>query len=246
MQTTYIYGYHAVLALLKRIPDQVVKLYLQENRAKDVAIDIVAIANSNKIAIEIVSKEALYKLLSNDVNHQGVVVSVRDQTGMLESDLEQLLVKAAQPVLLLILDGVQDPHNLGACLRVANAVKADAVIIPKDNAVGITATVRKVACGAAELTPCITVTNLARTLGMLKELGIWLYGTAADAQHTIYQTDLTGNVALILGAEGTGLRQLTRKHCDFLVSIPMLGEVPSLNVSVAAGVCLFEVVRQRG
>lgn len=279
MQTTYIYGYHAVLSILKCAPHKVAKLYLQDSRSNNkpstkftVSQEVecqnrsnvicnneskaaVELAKTSNVAVEFIAKDALERLLASDdaisksmdmVVHQGIVAVIYDQASSYqEDDLEDLLAQAKTPLLLLVLDGVQDPHNLGACLRVANAAKVDVVIIPKDNAVGITAIVRKVACGAAELTPCITVVNLARTLGRLKELGVWLYGAAGEATDSIYQVNFTGNTALVLGAEGRGLRQLTRKHCDFLVRIPMLGEVPSLNVSVAAGICLFEVVRQR-
>ena len=177
--------------------------------------------------------------------HQGVIARVvdtpipyKDIHDILESDL-------TEPPFFLILDGVEDPHNLGACLRVADGAGMQAVIAPKDNAAGINATVAKVASGAAETVPYFMVTNLARTLNELKERNIWVIGTSEDADHTIYQTDLTGPVALVLGAEGLGMRQLTRKTCDELVSIPMSGAVESLNVSVASGVCLYEAMRQR-
>ena len=162
-----------------------------------------------------------------------------------ENDLFEILRHLQQPPFLLILDGLQDPHNLGACLRSADAAGVHAVIVPKDRAVSLTDTVCKVACGAAEHVPLVTVTNLARTLKQLKELGLWLVGTADDAKQSLYDVDLTGPLALVMGAEGKGLRRLTKEHCDFLVHIPMAGSVECLNVSVAAGVCLFEAVRQR-
>ncbi|MEW5994585.1 MAG: 23S rRNA (guanosine(2251)-2'-O)-methyltransferase RlmB [Candidatus Zixiibacteriota bacterium] len=162
-----------------------------------------------------------------------------------ESDLLQLLDELKQPPFLLILDCVQDPHNLGACLRTADAAGVQAVIVPKDRSVGLTDVVRTVACGAAERIPFIAVTNLARTLNQLKERGVWLVGTADGAPQSLYEVDLKGPLALVMGAEGKGLRRLTRECCDFLVHIPMLGTVECLNVSVAAGVCLFEAVRQR-
>jgi 23S rRNA (guanosine2251-2'-O)-methyltransferase len=165
-----------------------------------------------------------------------------------QNSLDELLesLDPATPALLLVLDGITDPHNLGACLRVADGAGAHAVIAPKDHAVGINATVSKVASGAAETVPYFMVTNLARTIGELKERQIWIIGASDEATSSLYQSDLKGSVALVLGAEGAGLRQLTRKSCDALVNIPMLGAVESLNVSVASGICLYEAVRQRG
>lgn len=179
--------------------------------------------------------------------HQGVVARVDavPQVKSLDELLEQLEAAGEEPPLLLVLDGVTDPHNLGACLRVADGAGAHAVIAPKDHAAGINATVAKVASGAAETMPYFMVTNLARTLGELKERNIWCIGTSDDAEKTIYDVDLKGPVALVLGAEGEGMRQLTRKTCDELVRIPMRGAVESLNVSVASGVCLYEALRQR-
>jgi len=162
-----------------------------------------------------------------------------------EDDLFALLEHLHEPPFLLVLDGVQDPHNLGACLRSADAAGAHAVIAAKDRAVGLTDTVRRVACGAAEHIPFVVVTNLARTLTHLKEAGLWLVGTVDDARESLYDIDLTGPLALVMGAEGKGLRRLTHERCDFLVRIPMSGSVECLNVSVATGVCLFEAVRQR-
>jgi 23S rRNA (guanosine2251-2'-O)-methyltransferase len=168
-----------------------------------------------------------------------------DVTARNEDDLFNLLESLYEPPFLLVLDGVQDPHNLGACLRSADAAGIHAIIAPKDRAVALTETVRKVACGAVEQLPFVTVTNLARTLNGLKEAGLWLVGTADNARETLYDVDLTGPLALVMGAEGKGLRRLTRECCDFLVHIPMAGSVECLNVSVATGVCLFEAVRQR-
>jgi 23S rRNA (guanosine2251-2'-O)-methyltransferase len=185
--------------------------------------------------------------LAGSHGHQGVAARVNavEQARSLDELLEQLEADGIPP-LLLVLDGVTDPHNLGACLRVADGAGAHAVIAPKDHAVGINATVAKVASGAAETMPYFMVTNLARTLGELKERNIWVIGTSGDADKTLYQMDLKGSVALVLGAEGDGMRQLTRKTCDELVSLPMKGAVESLNVSVASGVCLYEALRQRG
>jgi len=163
-----------------------------------------------------------------------------------EEDLFALLDKRSEPAFLLILDTVQDPHNLGACLRTANAAGIQAVVVPKDRSVSITPAVRTVACGAAEKTPLVRVTNLARLLDRLKKAGVWLVGTADQAEKSLYEIDLKGPLALVMGAEGTGLRRLTAEKCDFLAKLPMVGEVESLNVSVATGVCLYEAVRQRG
>ena len=162
-----------------------------------------------------------------------------------ESDLLELVDKTKNPPFLLILDNVQDPHNLGACLRSADAAGVHAVVIPKDRSVGVTETVRLVACGAAESVPIAQVTNLARVLTQLKKSGLWIVGTTDTAEKTLYEVDLTGPIAMIMGSEGKGLRRLTSEHCDFLVRIPMVGSVESLNVSVATGVCLFEALRQR-
>jgi 23S rRNA (guanosine2251-2'-O)-methyltransferase len=159
--------------------------------------------------------------------------------------LEELLDRAEGPPLLLMLDGVTDPHNLGACLRTADAAGVQAVIIPKDKSASLNATVRKVACGAAEVIPLVAVTNLARTLEKLKKRGLWVVGTAGEAEQDVYDVDMTGPTVLVMGAEGKGMRRLTRELCDFLVRLPMSGSVSSLNVSVATGVCLFEAVRQR-
>ncbi len=206
---------------------------------------ILSLADDNNIETQIVPKKEIDKILSA-CRHQGIVAIITKSIAYNETDLENLLSNLQEePPLLLILDGVQDPHNLGACLRSANAAGAHAVIVPKDNAVGLTAVVRKVACGAAETMPFIQVTNLVRTMQALKKRGVWLYGATEEAENNIYSTDLRGAIALVLGAEGKGLRRLTKEHCDVLISIPMLGAVPSLNVSVAAGICLFEAVRQR-
>jgi 23S rRNA (guanosine2251-2'-O)-methyltransferase len=185
--------------------------------------------------------------LAGSHGHQGVAARVQaiEQVHSLDELLENLEASGTAQPLILVLDGITDPHNLGACLRVADGAGAHAVIAPKDHAAGINATVAKVASGAAETMPYFMVTNLARTLNELKERNIWIIGTSDDADKTIYEVDLKGPVALVLGAEGAGMRQLTRKTCDDLVSIPMQGAVESLNVSVASGVCLYEALRQR-
>jgi 23S rRNA (guanosine2251-2'-O)-methyltransferase len=202
---------------------------------------VLADAERNGISVERVSRAELDKL---EVRHQGVVAQLTHQVEYQEADIETIVRRSANP-LLLILDGVTDPHNLGACLRSADSAGVDAVIAPRDRATGLTPVVRKVASGAAEAIPFIQVTNLARTLKTLQEMGVWIVGAAGEADTIIYEQDLSGPIALAMGAEGSGLRRLTREYCDFLVKLPMAGSVSSLNVSVATGICLFEVVRQR-
>jgi len=242
--TKHIFGYHSVIAVLSHTPKHVTCIYLQNKKQDEHAQEILQLAQTHKVPVEYLSRDRLGEMVYHG-NHQGIVVAVTRTSDYTEDDLELILDKTATPPLLLILDGVQDPHNLGACLRTANAAGAHAVIAPKDRACGLTPTVYKVASGAVETTPFIQVTNLARTMRTLKELNIWIYGAAEEGTQSIYQVDLKGPVALVLGAEGEGLRRLTREHCDFMIKIPMSGVVPNLNVSVATGVCLFEAVRQR-
>lgn len=244
MKKEHVFGYHSVLALLQHSPRIVKLIYLQAGKHDANSHDVISLAKQYHINVRVLPLQQLNQM-TEDANHQGFIAEITPSKQYSESDLMNLLEKSQGPALLLVLDGVQDPHNLGACLRVANAVGAQAVIAPKDNAVGITPTVRKVACGAAETTPFIPVTNLVRTLRALKEAGIWICGADEDATQSIYEADFKMPLAMVLGAEDKGLRRLTRENCDFLVNIPMLGAVPSLNVSVAAGVCLFEAVRQR-
>ncbi|WP_428819866.1 23S rRNA (guanosine(2251)-2'-O)-methyltransferase RlmB [Microbulbifer sp. MCCC 1A16149] len=244
-----VYGLHAVQALLKSTPQQVQELLLLRGRKDQKLQKIIRQAEQNEIAIRFVDRRALDEKVGDDGNHQGAVAVCVGDTRIydeqfLKSLLAQLDEKGEAPF-LLVLDGVTDPHNLGACLRSAEAAGVHAVIAPKDKAAGLTPTARKVACGAAEVLPFVTVTNLARTLQMLQQAGVWIYGAAGEAQQNIYQASLTGPVALVMGAEGPGMRRLTRENCDHLINIPMAGEVSSLNVSVATGVCLFEAVRQR-
>jgi 23S rRNA (guanosine2251-2'-O)-methyltransferase len=241
-QTTF--GVHAVEALLKSDAASINELYIQEGRNDKRLQTILSLAQAAGIRPRYVSINTLDEL--TDVQrHQGVVAICASGKSYHENDLDALLAQAKKPVLILVLDTVQDPHNLGACLRSADAAGVAFVIAPKDRAVGLTPAVRKVASGAAETVPFIQVTNLARTLEWLKEQGVWLYGTAGEATETVYETDLTGNVAIIMGGEENGLRRLTRDLCDYLIKIPMHGTVESLNVSVATGICLFEVLRQR-
>lgn len=240
----FVFGLHAVEALLKKNAGNVSCLYIQQQRNDLRLKNIIRLAQIEGIKTTTLSRDELDNLVSKS-KHQGVIAEAEKVFGYQEHDLEELLDSLQEPPFLLILDEVQDPHNLGACLRSANAAGVHCVIAPKDNAASITPVVRKVACGAAETTPFIQVTNLARTLRMLKERGVWLFGAADTAEKIIYQTDLAGPMALVLGAEGIGMRRLTREQCDTLISIPMYGDVSSLNVSVATGVCLFEAVRQR-
>lgn len=240
----YIFGYHSVIAALSHTPKHVTCIYLQNKKQDEHAQKILQLTQTHKVPVEYLSRDRLGDMAYHG-NHQGIVAAVTRTSDYTEDDLELILDKAQSPPLLLILDGVQDPHNLGACLRTANAAGVHAVIAPKDRACGLTPAVYKVASGAVEATPLIQVTNLARTMRTLKELNIWIYGAAEEGTQSIYQVDIKGPVALVLGAEGEGLRRLTREHCDFMVKIPMNGVVPNLNVSVATGVCLFEAVRQR-
>jgi 23S rRNA (guanosine2251-2'-O)-methyltransferase len=202
------------------------------------------LANSQHITIEQLSRQALDEI-AVDANHQGVIAYCLKPEQYAEADIPGILASVDGSPFILILDNVQDPHNLGACFRSADAAGVHLIIAPKDKSVGITPTVAKVACGAVETVPFVQVTNLARALEKLKEMGVWLYGFAGEATESLYQAKLTGPIALVLGAEGEGLRRLTRESCDVLVKIPMHGTVSSLNVSVAAGICLFEAARQR-
>lgn len=240
-----LFGFHAVAVRLKVAPQSVAEVYFDASRRDARMKQFLARAEEAKVKLVEADGLRLSKLCGA-AGHQGVVarVSEIDIARSLDTLLENLESRAEVP-LLLILDGVTDPHNLGACLRVADGAGAHAVIAPKDHAAGINATVAKVASGAAETVPYFMVTNLARTMAELKERGIWCLGAADDAPQTLYQTDFKMPCALILGAEGAGMRQLTRKNCDALMSIPMLGAVESLNVSVASGVVLYEAMRQR-
>ena len=240
----FVYGLHAVNAVLDRSPERLLELWVAQPRDDTRIRDLQERARNVGVRVQSASGEALAKLVG-DVVHQGAVASVRPLKGWDEQELLAALARAAGEPLLLVLDGVTDPHNLGACLRTADAAGAHAVLIPKDRAAAVDGVVRKVAAGAAEFTPVATVTNLARTLDALKERGIWVVGTDGEVPQTLYAADLKRPLALVLGAEGVGMRRLTRERCDFLVRIPMAGHVESLNVSVAAGIALFEALRQR-
>jgi 23S rRNA (guanosine2251-2'-O)-methyltransferase len=240
----FVYGLHAVNAALERAPERVLELWIAGARNDARTRDLNERAERVGVHVHSVSADALAKLVG-DVVHQGAVAAMRPLKAWDEHDLTQGLNQLTVDPLLLILDGITDPHNLGACLRTADAAGAHAVVIPKDRAASVDGVVRKVAAGAAEFIPVASVTNLARTLEALKERGVWVVGTDGEAEKAIYSTDLKRPLALVLGAEGSGMRRLTRDTCDFLVRIPMAGHMQSLNVSVAAGIALFEALRQR-
>ena len=237
-----LFGFHAITVRLKTAPQSIIELHIEPSRRDARVPRRRACAREAGIKIVESDGERLDKL-AGSARHQGVVARV--EAVRMPHSLDEVVENIEGPPLLLVLDGVTDPHNLGACLRVADGSGAHAVVAPKDHAVGINATVAKVASGAAETVPYIMVTNLARTLTELKEHDIRIIGTSDDAEHTLYDLDLAGPVAFVLGAEGDGMRQLTRKTCDQLVRIPMVGAVESLNVSVASAVCLYEALRQR-
>jgi 23S rRNA (guanosine2251-2'-O)-methyltransferase len=244
MKLTKLYGLHSVQAALDYSPKKIGKAWIdpqrQDKRLTQITEDLLNLG----IEPEHVDRKKLDKL-SDGNNHQSIVIEVEIPGELSEHELKIAVEKLTTPALFLVLDNVQDPHNLGACLRTADATGVHGVIITKDNATGITPTVCKVASGAAETVPVYQVTNLARTLRWLKDNGLWIMGAAGEATQTAYQTDFTGAIALVLGAEGKGLRRLTKEECDILVKLPMAGQVESLNLSVAAGVLLYEVVRQR-
>ncbi len=244
MASPVAYGVHTVRVLLARTPARVRRVLLVGGKDAGRLAEIRTLAARSGIQVTTVDEATLDKLAEGG-RHQGVLAEVTARSGDPETQLEEALEAASGPPLLLVLDGVQDPHNLGACLRSADAAGVAAVIVPRDRAAGLTPVVRKVAAGAAETVPLVSVVNLARTLRELKDRGIWLTGTDDSADRLLYDVDLTGPLALVMGSEGEGMRRLTRECCDQLVSIPMGGAVESLNVSVAAGVVLFEAVRQR-
>jgi 23S rRNA (guanosine2251-2'-O)-methyltransferase len=240
--TRAIFGFHAVLARLRAEAASVTEIYLDENRKDARAQDLAIVAEKAGVPLMRVPTKRLDGFYGGG-RHQGVVAMAFEKPA--REGLEDLLDSLKEPPLLLVLDGVTDPHNLGACLRVADAAGAHAVIAPKDRAAGISAAVSKVASGAAESVPYYMVTNLARTLDELKERNVWIIGADERADKTLYESDLPEATAWVLGAEGEGMRRLTRERCDLLVRIPMRGSVESLNVSVASGVCLFEARRRR-
>lgn len=243
MKNEAVFGIHAVVSLLKRQPDKVVELWVQKDRTDQRMNELVSLAQEQGLAVREVDKGLLNQKVSG--NHQGVIAFRLPTQSISERQLPAILDEISSDPFILILDGVTDPHNLGACLRTADAAGVHLVIAPKDKSAPLNATASKVACGAAEVVPYVQVTNLSRTLKELQERGIWIVGAAGEASQSIYEQDLRGSIGLVMGAEGTGMRRLTKECCDHLVNIPMAGDVSSVNVSVAAGICLFEAVRQR-
>ncbi|QCZ92385.1 23S rRNA (guanosine(2251)-2'-O)-methyltransferase RlmB [Salinimonas iocasae] len=242
-QNEWLYGLHAVDAVLATEPERIIEIFALKGRNDDRLNDAVNQARRFGISVQFCHRKVLDDKVSGE-QHQGIVAKAKPGRVLDENDLDRLIEQNQSP-LFLVLDGVTDPHNLGACLRTANAAGASAVIVPKDKSAGLTGTARKVACGAAETTPFIQVTNLSRTLKAMQGQGVWVIGTAGEATQEIYDVTLKGPMALVMGAEGKGMRRLTRETCDELVKLPMAGSVTSLNVSVATGICLYEMVRQR-
>lgn len=244
MSDQFVYGVHAVTALLLNRHRITRKILISEERVDKRLQSILDLASQKNINIEKCPSQAMSQRFS-DFNHQGVVAVAGPLREYTDHDLPELLAHTRAVPLILILDGVTDPHNLGACLRTADATAVDFVLIPKDKNASITPVVSKVACGAAESVPLVRVTNLVRAMEKIKQEGIWIYGAAGEAEHSLYDLDCKTPMAIVMGAEGEGMRRLTREHCDGLFSLPMRGLVESLNVSVAAGVCLYEIQRQR-
>lgn len=242
-QFEWLFGIHSVTAALQNEPERALELWVANGRDDKRLLPIIQLSQQLGISLQQCHRKSLDERTQGE-QHQGVLLKVRPAKQKNEDDLSRLLDEVSQP-LLLVLDGVTDPHNIGACLRTADAAGAHAVIVPKDKSGGLTATARKVACGAAETVPFIQVTNLARTLVYLQSRNIWVVGTSGDATQALYDVSLNGPLALVMGAEGSGMRRLTAERCDQLVKLPMAGQVSSLNVSVAAGICLYEIVRQR-
>jgi 23S rRNA (guanosine2251-2'-O)-methyltransferase len=242
-----VFGIHAVTALMNTAPERFIELWLLKGREDDRLLPIFETAKQCGVSIQLAQRKVLDEKAEGE-QHQGVVARIQQGKTYTENDLDNIITAAneqGKPPFLLILDGVTDPHNLGACLRNADAAGVQAVIVPKDNAARLTGTVRKVAVGAAESVPLVQVTNLARTMKALQKQGVWIIGTAGETDTCLYDIKLSGPMALVMGAEGKGMRRLTRENCDELVKLPMSGSVSSLNVSVATGICLFEIVRQR-
>jgi 23S rRNA (guanosine2251-2'-O)-methyltransferase len=242
---TWIVGINPVEGALANDPERIRELLVEQNSKNARINEILAAARKHGIQVRTMGKDQLEKM-SGEARHQGVVARYETPPMLGENDLESLVENAGPDCLVLVLDGVTDPHNLGACLRSAAAAKVTAVVVPKDRAVGLTPTVRRASAGGADLVPLVAVTNLARTLRSMKDAGVWVTGLAGETEQSIYQVDFKGPVAIVLGSEGDGMRHLTRELCDFVAKIPMPGNMESLNVSVATGVVLFEALRQRG
>lgn len=242
-QHEFIYGIHALESVIEREPERLIELFVLKGKDEKSVHNIVNQARRFGASIQFCQRKTLDEKADSE-QHQGVVARVKPGKTYSENDLASIVEAHKQPF-LLVLDGVTDPHNLGACLRTADGAGVHAVVVPKDNSASLTPVVRKVACGAAEVIPLVQVTNLARTLRDLQGMGVWIVGTAGEAEKNIYECKLNGPMALVMGAEDKGMRRLTREHCDELIKLPMAGSVSSLNVSVATGVCLYEIVRQR-
>ncbi len=242
-QNEKIFGIHSVESLLQKTPEKIIQLFLQKSRQDKKLYNIESLAKNAGIKFQQVEKRKMDGWING--NHQGVIAEVKVQDAVMNENQLIELAENKQDLFLLVLDGVTDPHNLGACLRTADAAGVDALVIPKDRSVSLTAVARKVACGAGDHVPVVKVTNLARFLTQIKSHNVWVVGTAGEATNNIYQTNYNGAIALVMGAEGSGMRRLTRENCDELIKIPMAGSVSSLNVSVATGVCLFEILRQK-
>lgn len=240
----YIFGIHAVESVLQRSPDSVSELWVDASRHDRRMTHILQLAKKNSVTIHAVNKRELEAMVPEQ-RHQGIVAKATPPKVYSDAELDHLLDNLTESAFILVLDGVTDPHNLGACIRSADAAGIQAVITTRDRAATLTPTAIKVASGAAQTVPFVQVTNLARSLRNLKDRGIWLVGLDGEAEQSLYDLDLKGPLAIVMGAEGQGLRRLSKEHCDFLARIPMAGSVESLNVSVATGICLFEALRQR-
>lgn len=242
-QQEWLYGIHALESVISREPERLIELFVLKGRDDDKLRNMINQARRFGVSVQFVQRKVLDDKVKGE-QHQGVVAKAKPGRVYDEKDLDDTIEQHDNPF-ILVLDGVTDPHNLGACLRSADAAGVHAVVVPKDKSANLTPTARKVACGAAETVPLIQVTNLARTLRNIQEAGVWVIGTAGEAEQLIYEVKLAGPMALVMGAEGKGMRRLTREVCDELIKLPMAGSVSSLNVSVATGICLYEVVRQR-
>ena len=243
MSNELIFGFHSVEAILAKEPERFLEIYALKGREDKRLNPVIDQARKFGISVQFMQRKALDNK-ANGEQPQGIIANVKAARMYNEKDLDEIIAREETPF-LLVLDGITDPHNLGACLRSADAAGVHAIIVPKDKSAKLNGTARKVACGAAETVPLVQVTNLARTLREIKDAGVWVVGTAGETDTELFDANLTGPMAVVMGAEGDGMRRLTREHCDLLVKIPMAGSVSSLNVSVATGICLFEVLRQR-
>ena len=243
MSSELIFGFHSIEAILHKEPERFLEIFALKGREDKRLNPLINEARKFGISVQFMQRKALDNK-ANGEQHQGIMARVKPARQYNEKDLDEIIAREPAPF-FLVLDGVTDPHNLGACLRSADAAGVHGVIVPKDKSAKLNGTARKVACGAAETVPLIQVTNLARTLRDIKDAGVWIAGTAGETDTHVFDANLTGPMAIVMGAEGDGMRRLTREHCDVLVKIPMVGTVSSLNVSVATGICLFEALRQR-